>query len=101
MIIVDAKRVAAGGNQADKCSEITSQITASGGYDMLTNFENSHDHSKKFVNFPFIKQAINGDYDFTSSGKNEDYLKNLTKQIEHFIQAQKITKPLIQPEMAS
>ena len=63
---------------------------------MLTNFENSHDHSKKLVNFPFIKQAINGDYDFKSSGKNHDYVKNLATQIEHFIQAQKITKPLIQ-----
>ena len=63
---------------------------------MLTNFENSHDHSKKLVNFPFIKQVINGDYDFTSPGKTQDYLKNLAAQIEHFIQAQKITKPLIQ-----
>ena len=63
---------------------------------MLTNFENSHDHSKKLVNFPFIKQAINGDYDFKSSGRNHDYVKNLATQIEHFIQAQKITKPLIQ-----
>ena len=30
---------------------------------------------KSLVNFPFIKQAINGDYDFTSSGKNQDYVK--------------------------
>jgi len=66
-----------------------------GGINLLTSFEKSDIDMKYLKNYPYVKSAINGSYVSNGIVRNSEYLISLDKQIEQFIEDQKITKPLV------
>ena len=66
-----------------------------GGVNLLASFENTDIDKKYLKNYPYVKSVINGSYDSNGMVENNEYLLNLDKQIQQFIDEQKITKPLI------
>lgn len=66
-----------------------------GEINLLTSFEKSDIDMKYLKNYPYVKSAINGSYVSNGIVRNSEYLISLDKQIEQFIEDQKITKPLV------
>lgn len=62
---------------------------------MLTNFEKADIDVRYLKNYSYVKSAINGSYNSDGIVQDSEYLLDLDKQIQQFIDDQKITKPLI------
>ncbi len=62
---------------------------------MLTSFEKSDIDVNYLKNYSYVVSAINGNYEFSKIVHNAEYFIKLDKQIQQFLDNQKITKPLI------
>jgi len=66
-----------------------------GGVNLLTSFEKSDINVDYLKNYSYVVSAINGNYEFSKIVQNAEYFIKLDKQIQQFLDNQKITKPLI------
>ena len=66
-----------------------------GGVNLLTSFEKSDINVNYLKNYSYVVSAINGNYEFNKIVQNDEYFIKLDKQIQQFLDNQKITKPLI------
>jgi len=61
---------------------------------LLTNFENQNIDMKYLNNYSYVKDVINQDYRFNNVVEDDEYVGNLERQIQKFVETQTITKPL-------
>ncbi len=62
---------------------------------MLTSFEKSDIDIRCLKNYSYVKKVVNGEYQFDKIFEDKKYFTILEQQIQQFVEAQKITKPLI------
>ena len=63
---------------------------------MLADFERKDINIARLANFPYVSKAVKGNYDFSTSNSDLEYIAKLESQLYSFVEQQKITSPLIQ-----